>query len=173
MMTNKIHLRYLVVFLFLLLCGTCSAQQKTVTLQFVNTYTQEPIKGSQVNVLLGDSTHVFFTDTFGEVSFQSGPTDTIDYEFFVFDHLMDTGKVIGNEESKLIMVALQVRLEEVLIAEDREPLIKESFGGIGDRNSGHWSKTQFPVLGLDRAIEGVQMTDGSTASFYNILQIER
>lgn len=173
MMTNKIHLRYLISFLLLFPATACWAQPRTIELQFVNMLTEEPINGSQVNVLLGDSTHVFFTDTFGEVSFQSGPTDTIDYELFVFDHLMDTGKVIGNEESKLIMVSLQIRLEEVLIAEDREPLIKESFGGIYERNSGHWSKTQFPVLGLDRAIEGVQMTDGSTASFYNILQIER
>ena len=152
------------------------AQTKTVEIEFVNALNSDPIISAQVDLTINDSVYTDCTDSSGLVKLTTLHDDTIGYELFVFNRTMASGKLVLSDDTLsrfLIDVKVNLDLEEVIIVEDREPLIHESFGSIDDQNGGFWSKNSFPMMGFDGSLGGVHMTDGSTASFYNILKTER
>lgn len=68
-------------------------------------------------------------------------------------------------------ISEEVQLEEIVIETAREPLIKESFGGLHScSGSCRWRCIE---MNLHSGLGGVQMTNGSSATFFNLLKIDR
>lgn len=147
------------------------AQSISIELEFVDASHLDPIVGSQINVLFSDSTQVLYTDGEGKASFDVGFSDTIGYEFLVFNRIMDKGQLTGSESHKQIKVKLEIQLEEFSISEVRpEPLERSICWPWRYKDD-----SSIPVQSsfLAGSMGGVHMSDGSSTSFFNILQIER
>lgn len=158
-------------FLLSILSLSCSGQSKSIELTFVDDSYLDPIVGSQVDVLFNDSTQILFTDGQGKVSFEVGPSDTLAYEFRVFNRIMDKGQLTGSESHKQIKVKLEIQLEEFSISEVRpEPLERSICWPWRYKDD-----SSIPVQSsfLAGSMGAVHMSDGSSTSFFNILQIER
>lgn len=70
-------------------------------------------------------------------------------------------------------ISEEVQLEEIVIETAREPLIKESFGGLHSCSGSGSCRWRCIEMNLHSGLGGVQMTNGSSATFFNLLKIDR
>lgn len=156
----------ILLLLFSTFVAQAQVQQGTLKVIIANA-DEAGIIGAQVAIYDGGSLVTGgATDVFGLVSISAIATGTYDVEIksIGFNTIRKENVVISSNNIRSIEVTMKesvTEIDEIVISVDREPLIKESFGGLDSRNTEDIGR--LPVRGATGVIAttgGVQSIDG-------------
>lgn len=167
----KSHIGNWIIALSVLISGDCWAQPTSTVVQFVYQNSHKPVSDLGVLTFVGDSIKVFNLDSNGMIAISPIEGQEVIYELTWAGTMIKHGSILplANTDTLIIEVSAEIALEEVCICKTREPY--DSHGcGI------QFTQCTYQTRGctsLFSGMGGLQMTDGSAATFFHLLKIER